>query len=87
MAMWQLIALARPAIFRRYLREILDNIGPHQVVWATDGPVFEPLISSARFIEIMKGLTKKGADGIVFTQEEVDAMLGGNAARIFKLKK
>jgi hypothetical protein len=35
----------------------------------------------------MKGLTKKGADGIVFTQEEVDAMLGGNAARIFKLKK
>ena len=87
MAMWQLIALARPAIFRRYLREILDNIGPYQVVWATDGPVFEPLISSARFIEIMKGLTKKGADGIVFTQEEVDAMLGGNAARIFKLKK
>jgi hypothetical protein len=87
MAMWQLIAMARPAIFRRYLREILDNIGPYQVVWATDGPVFEPLISSAMFIEITKGLTKKGADGIVFTQEEVDAMLGGNAARIFKLKK
>jgi len=87
LAMWQLIAIARPAIFRRYLREILDNIGPHQIVWATDGPVFEPHISSAKFIEIMRGLTKKGADGIVFTQEEVDAMLGGNAARIFKLKK
>jgi hypothetical protein len=35
----------------------------------------------------MKALTVKGTDGIVFTQEEVDAMLGGNATRIFKLKK
>ena len=87
LAMWQLVAMARPAIFRRYLREILDNIGPDQVVWSTDAPVFEPMVSTGQFIEIMRGLTKKDSSGIVFTQEEVDAMLGGNAARIFKLKK
>jgi hypothetical protein len=87
LAMWQITATAKPALFRRYLREILDNIGPHQIIWSTDGPIFEPLVSNKKYIEIMKALTVRGADGIVFTQEEVDAMLGGNAARIFKLKK
>ncbi|MDO9334237.1 MAG: amidohydrolase family protein [Dehalococcoidales bacterium] len=87
LAMWQITATAKPTLFRRYLREILDNIGPHQIIWSTDGPIFEPLVSNREFISIMKGLTVKDADGIVFTQAEVDAMLGGNAARIFKLKK
>jgi predicted TIM-barrel fold metal-dependent hydrolase len=87
LAMWQITATAKPALFRRYLREILDNIGPSQIIWSTDGPIFEPLVSNKEFINIMKALTVRGADGIVFTQEEVDAMLGGNAARIFKLKK
>ncbi len=85
MAMWQLIGMARPAIFRRYLREIIDNIGPHQILWSTDGPVFEPIISNKKYIEMMHSLTVKDASGIVFTQAEVDAILGGNAARIFRL--
>jgi predicted TIM-barrel fold metal-dependent hydrolase len=87
MAMWQITATAKPTLFRRYLREILDNIGPHQIIWSTDGPIFEPLVSNKKYVDIMKALTVKDTDGIVFTQEEVDAMLGGNAARIFKLNK
>ncbi len=86
MAMWQVMAAEKPALFRRYLREIVDNIGPYQTLWATDGPLFEPLCPNKKYIEIMKSLTEKGGDGIVFTQQEVDAILGGNAARIFKLK-
>jgi len=86
MAMWQVTATFKPALFRRYLREILDNIGPNKIIWSTDGPVFEPLISNKKYIDIMKLLTVKGKDGIVFSQEEVDAIMGGNAARIFKLK-
>jgi len=87
MAMWQTMAAEKPALFRRYLREIVDNIGPYQTLWATDGPLFEPHVPNKKYIEIMKGLTTKGSDGIVFTQEEVEAILGGNAARIFKLRK
>ncbi len=87
LAMWQITATAKPTLFRRYLREILDNIGPHQIIWSTDGPIFEPLVSNREFVDIMKALTVKDADGIVFTQAEVDAMLGGNAARIFKLRQ
>ena len=85
MAMWQVMAAEKPALFRRYLREIVDNIGPYQTVWATDGPLFEPLVSNKKYIEIMKGLTVRGTDGIVFSKEEVDAILGGNSARIFKI--
>lgn len=87
LAMWQLTAIGKPALFRRYLREILDILGPDQVLFATDGPVFEPLISNREWIEMIRGLTTRGADGISFTEEEVAAILGGNAARIFKLER
>lgn len=83
MAVWQCIGEGRPALFRRYLREIIDNIGPYQILWGTDGPFYEPVISNKRYIEIMQALTVRDASGIVFSQVEVDAMLGGNAARIF----
>lgn len=87
MAMWQLTALSKPAIFRRYLREMLDVLSHEQILWASDGPCFEPLVPNNKWIEIMKGLTQKGSDGIVFSHKEVEAILGGNAARVFKLKK
>ncbi len=86
MAMWQLLATGKPHLFRRYLREIVDIVGAEQVLFATDGPVFEPLVPNADFVSLMKGLLEKGDDGIAFTAEEVDAILGGNAARIFKLR-
>ncbi len=87
MAMWQLLAVAKPALFRRTLRNILDIIGHEQVLFSSDGPVYEPLVDNKKYIDIIKGLTVKGKDGIVFTQKEVDAILGGNAARIFKIKE
>jgi len=85
LAMWQLTAVSKPQLFRRYLREILDILGPEQVLFASDGPVFEPLISNRDWIGILKDLQNKGSDGISFTGEEIDAILGGNAARVFKL--
>jgi predicted TIM-barrel fold metal-dependent hydrolase len=85
LAMWQLTVLTRMGIFRNHLREILDNLGPEKVLWSSDGPLFEPFLSNKQWIDVIKGLTTKGEDGIVFSQEEVDAILGGNAANIFKI--
>jgi len=87
LAMWQLTANSKPQLFRRYLREILDILGPEQVLFASDGPVFEPLISNRDWISTLRDLQNTGSDGISFTGEEIDAILGGNAARIFKLPK
>lgn len=85
LAMWQLMAVAKPNLFRRYLREILDIVGPRQVLFASDAPCFEPLVSNRRWVEIIKALSTESSDGIKFSDEEVNAILGGNAARIFKL--
>ena len=87
LSMWQLMAVSKPALFRRYLREIIDVLGPEQLLFATDGPVYEPLVSNRQWIDIIRSLTTESAEGIVFSQQEVDAMLGGNAARIFKVKR
>ena len=85
MAMWQLLARNRPHLFRRYLREIVDVVGAEQVLFGTDGPIFEAHVSNKDFVGIIKGMTEKGPDGITFSHEEISAILGGNAARIFKL--
>ena len=85
LAMWQLTAESKPNLFRRYLREILDILGPEHVLFSTDGPVFEAHVSNRRWVEIIKGLSTEDVDGIKFSDEEVEAMLGGNATRIFKL--
>ena len=85
LAMWDLMAESKPNLFRRYLREILDIVGPDQVLFASDGPVFEPFLSKQRWVEIIKALATESADGIKFSDEEVKAILGGNASRILRL--
>ncbi len=85
LAMWQFLLVVQPARFRSYLREILDLVGPDQVLFATDGPGFEGHVANKDFVERMKALVTDDESGIVFTQAEVDAILGGNAARILKL--
>ena len=83
LAMWQLTAEAKPQLFRRYLREILDIIGPEQVIFGSDGPIFEPYVSNQRWVQIIKDLPAKSNDGITFSDEEVNGILGRNASRIF----
>lgn len=87
LAMWQMLAMKNPHLFRRYLREILDILGPDQVLFATDAPVFEAHMTSGDWIAFIQCLVGTGDDGLTFTQEEVDAILGGNAARIFGLEE
>ena len=85
LAMWQFPAVVKPDLFRRNLREMLDIVGPEQVLFATDGPGFEPCVSNKDWVELIRTLSKESSDGIKFTDEEVEAILHGNAARIFKL--
>lgn len=85
LAMWQFLSVTLPARFRSYLREITDLVGPNQVLFATDGPGFEGHVSNKDFVDTIKGLTVADENGTIFTQAEVDAILGGNAARILKL--
>jgi predicted TIM-barrel fold metal-dependent hydrolase len=86
LAMWQLMAGRELGRFRRVLREIVDDVGVEQVLFASDAPCFEPLVSNRRWVEILRALPDDSSDGIKFTEKEVEAILGGNAARILNLE-
>ena len=79
------MATARLGEFRCILRQMIDVVGVDRIMWGTDSPAFDVLISFQSYIKIMKDLTKDSSDGINFTKEEVDAILGGNAKRILGL--
>jgi uncharacterized protein len=85
LSMWDLMAVSKPHLFRRYLREALDIVGTEQILFGSDGPSFEPVVPMKRWIAIVRGLVEAGPDGITFTEKEVTAILGGNAKRIFRL--
>jgi len=85
LAGWQLNAESKPHLFRRDLREILDTVGPERLLFSSDGPILEPFVSNQHAVNLMKALTRKDKNDIRFSKEEVTAMLGGNAARIFGL--
>jgi hypothetical protein len=85
LAMWQLLAVSNPGRFRRCLRELLDTAGYEQVLFASDGPCFEPHMANHDWVQTIKALPKDSSDGIRFTDKEVGAILGGNATRVFGL--
>jgi predicted TIM-barrel fold metal-dependent hydrolase len=84
---WQQIAKNNYHEFCASLRECLDEFTPERVLWGTDGPLLEVVMSSKDYIQIIKDLPVKATEeGIKFTQEEVDLMLGGSAQKIFGVK-
>ena len=85
LAIWQLTVEANPHLFRRALREILDTVGPERILFGSDGPILEPFVSSQKAVQRMKALVVEENDGISFSNEEITAILGGNAERIFNL--
>jgi hypothetical protein len=85
LAVWQLMAGRELGRFRRILREIIDDVGVGQVLFASDAPYFESHVSNRRWVEILRALPDDSSDGIKFTEKEVEAILGGNAARILNL--
>ncbi|MCK9274409.1 MAG: amidohydrolase family protein [Syntrophales bacterium] len=82
LAEWQVMAKRTFPLFCRELREVIDKVGCEKILFGSDGPVFEPVIPVADWIEILKSLPGMAPKGIVFTKEEMDAILGGNAERM-----
>jgi len=56
-----------------------------RVLWGTDGPFPRLLMSSKDYLELIRRLPERAPQGIAFTEEEVAAIVGGNAARILGL--
>ena len=70
----------------RTLRVQCDTVGAHRILFGTDRPGYtipDDRDAVFKYIEILKNLVEVGREhGTVFSQEEVELILGGNAERI-----
>lgn len=83
--MWGPYAFGKFELFCRELRDIIDYVGVDQVLFGSDSPIFDIVLPVEDLIEKIKKLPEGAPNGIRFTKEEIDAILGGNAARLLNL--
>jgi len=82
---WQPTAAKNPEEFCHVLRRALDSFGQERILFGTDGPYYQTIMPDKEFINLIQNLPEKAPDGLKFTREEVDAVLGGNAKRLLGL--
>ena len=86
LAMWDTYAFGHYELFCRELRDLIDLTGAEKILFGTDDPVFEIVRPTNDWIQLLKDLPEKAPVGIKFTREEVNAILGGNAAKLLGLR-
>ena len=82
---WQLIALKNYPMFCRGLRDFMDFAGCERIYFGSDSPSFRSFMSNADWVQMIKDLPHKAADGISFKEEEISAVLGGNAKKLLNI--
>ena len=87
LAMWGPFAFGKYELFCRELRDIIDYVGVEKVLFGSDSPVYDIVLPVEDLIEKIKKLPEEAPKGIKFTKEEIDAILGGNAAKLLNLNK
>ena len=86
LAMWDAFAFGHYELFCRDLRDLIDFAGIEKVLFGTDDPIAQVARATRDWISLIKELPSKAPPGIRFTQEEVDAILGGNAVSLLGLE-
>lgn len=82
---WQIVAQQHYDIFCQNLRFALTAFGLERVLFGSDGPFFNPVMPNKDFIQLIRDLPKNAPEGTSFSVEEVEAILGGGAAKILGL--
>ena len=83
----QPFAFAQYELFCRELRNLLDFAGASKVLFGTDDPIYNTVIPTRDWIRRLKDLPTTAPGGIHFKEEEIDAILGGNAAELLNLQE
>lgn len=79
LAEWQFMAFNRYEKFCQTLRDMLDTAGPGKILFGTDSPIFDPVLPSKNWLQLIKNLPHKAPPGIKFTADEIAGILGKNA--------
>ena len=82
---WQLTASKDFPGFCKALRKIMDFTEPDRILFASDSPSFRSVMSNADWVQLIKDLPQKAPEGITFTEEEIQKVMGGNARKLLNL--
>jgi len=86
---WQQTATWQdPEGFLRILRRILDIAGYGAVLFGTDSPAYRglPLIQVQDWVKLIKELPHRSHKEVEFTLEEIEAIMGRNAAMLLEIE-
>ncbi len=85
LAMWDTYAMSSYSLFCRELRDIIDFVGIEKILFGTDDPILRVIRPAKDWVNLIRDLPKNAPDGIIFTEDEVTAILGGNAQKLLGL--
>ncbi len=85
MSFWQLNAVNKHGLFSHILRRFLDEFGADRILFGTDGPAAESILPSDKWVKMIKNLPNNPPEEKQFTEEEVSAILDGNARRVLSI--
>ncbi|MCW3489718.1 amidohydrolase family protein [Dethiobacter alkaliphilus] len=80
---WQLEFVEKTHNFYRMLRRLIDDVGPWRVIFGSDGPYLNGMCSLKDWVGAFRN-PDAAPQGITFTKEEIDAVMGRSIARIMK---
>jgi predicted TIM-barrel fold metal-dependent hydrolase len=82
---WQPTAHEGYGKFVHILRGMVDAIGADRVIFGTDAPTFSLQYSEKEWVEMIRDLPRRAPEGYTFTDDEAEAILHRNAARVLGL--
>lgn len=80
-AYWQAKYLRSPGRFARELRELISTAGPERVMFGTDWPALRTVrrVKHDTWVQVLRELPENAPDGVQFSAEEIDRLMGVNA--------
>jgi predicted TIM-barrel fold metal-dependent hydrolase len=82
-SLWQEAAKRDFGEFRRSVRDLLDHVSHDKVLFGSDTPASRSQMSVPDWVKLWQQLPENSADGVEFSQKEIDAIMGGNARTAF----
>ncbi len=84
---WQRELHSNAKDFYSVLRYALNKIGKERILFGSDWPFFKFLVSQKKWIGSVKDISRDGREmGFHFTENEIQAICGENAKKLFKIE-
>jgi predicted TIM-barrel fold metal-dependent hydrolase len=84
---WQREFHSNPKEFYYVLRFALNTLGKGRILFGSDWPFFKFLMGQKKWVETVKDIQRQGGEaGFNFAEDEILAISGENAQKLFKLE-